>query len=37
MGDGTRLIVLLDPLGGDVGAEEATLVTGPGAIRTGVS
>ncbi len=34
LGDGTRLIVLLDPLGGDTGAEGASSsATGPGAIR----
>lgn len=33
LGDGTRLIVLLDPLGGEGVAEGATLATGPGAIQ----
>jgi urease subunit gamma/beta len=33
IGDGTRLIVLLDPLGGDAGADELGGPTGPGAVR----
>ena len=33
IGDGTRLIVLLDPLGGDSGAGELGGPTGPGAVR----
>ena len=33
IGDGTRLIVLLDPLGGDAGADEPGGATGPGAVR----
>lgn len=35
LGDGTRLIVLLDPLGGDTDAEEERPPTGPGAVRPG--
>jgi urease subunit gamma/beta len=34
MGDGTRLVVLLDPLGWDQDADETALATAPGAIRT---
>jgi urease subunit gamma/beta len=37
LGDGTRLIVLLDPLGGDGDTEEATPATGPGAIRAALA
>ena len=33
MGDGTRLIVLLDPLAATVGQHEPAETTGPGAIR----
>jgi len=33
LGDGTRLVVLLDPLAGDRGADETTGATGPGAVR----
>lgn len=33
LGDGTRLIVLIDPLAGDVGAEEVPVATRPGAVR----
>ncbi|MEX1168947.1 MAG: urease subunit gamma [Chloroflexota bacterium] len=33
LGDGTRLVVLLDPLGGDLGAGETRGATGPGAFQ----
>jgi urease subunit gamma/beta len=36
MGDGTRLVVLVDPLGGDRAARSTGSGSGPGAIRTGV-